>query len=125
MGDGNEKLDFTYIGDLVQGVCRVISDKNSHNQIFNLTYGKGRSILDMAKLVQEHFPGIKVNTIPRDSLVPERGILNVSKASNMIGYNPSNPLEIGYLKYISWYKELFSKHRICFYLKLIMKDHQL
>ena len=38
-GDGEEKLDFTYIEDLVHGIERVILSKNSKNQIFNITYG--------------------------------------------------------------------------------------
>ena len=38
-GDGEEKLDFTYIKDLVQGVKKIISTNKSRNQIFNLTFG--------------------------------------------------------------------------------------
>ena len=43
-GDGEEKLDFTYIEDLVHGIERVILSKNSKNQIFNITYGQGRKL---------------------------------------------------------------------------------
>ena len=39
-GDGSDKLDFTYIKDLVGGVIQVIQNKNSKNEIFNLTYGE-------------------------------------------------------------------------------------
>ena len=106
MGDGIEKLDFTYIGDLVQGVCRIISNPSSFNQIFNLTYGEGRSILDMAHLVRDHFSSIDIKNVKRDALVPERGTLDVTKAKTLIGYVPENPLEIGYIKYINWYKSL-------------------
>ncbi len=39
-GDGNEKLDFTYIEDLIRGITNVIEHKDSINQIFNITFGK-------------------------------------------------------------------------------------
>ena len=42
--------------------------------------------------------------------MPERGTLNVDKAKSLIGYSPCNPLEIGYVKYINWYKEYYNNH---------------
>ena len=43
-GDGNDALDFTYIGDLVQGVLRCIALPDARNQTFNLTYGGARTL---------------------------------------------------------------------------------
>ena len=107
-GDGSEKLDFTYIGDLIQGLIKVIDKEKSRNQIFNLTYGEGKSLKDMASIILKEFPEISLENIKRDDLVPERGTLNVSKAKQLLGYKPENHLEKGYLKYINWYKELFN-----------------
>lgn len=106
-GDGSDKLDFTYVGDLCNGVVNVIENENSRNQIFNLTYGQGRSLIEMVEILKKYFPEIKVQNSPRDSLMPERGTLSVDKAKKMIGYNPQNPLEIGFSKYIEWYKSIF------------------
>lgn len=108
-GDGNEGLDFTYIGDLVDGVCKTISRPESRGQVFNLTYGQGRSLNDMAAIIQNEFPGISVSRIGRDALMPERGTLNVDKARRMIGYEPRFPLEVGYARYIDWYRGLFDR----------------
>lgn len=108
-GDGNERLDFTYIRDVVNGVCCCIERPEARNEIFNLTYGQGRSLNEMAAIVQRHFPGINVRYIPRDSLMPERGTLSVDKAKKLIGYEPSYPLEIGYDLNIQWYKKLFAE----------------
>ena len=41
--------------------------------------------------------------------MPERGTLDISKAKKLIGYNPTNPIETGYIKYISWYKKFWAK----------------
>ena len=105
-GDGSDRLDFTYIGDLVSGIINVVENENSKNQIFNLTYGESRSIGDLAKIVSEIFPKIKVNYDPKDNLMPDRGTLSVEKARKIIGYNPQHPIEIGLKKYIEWYKTI-------------------
>lgn len=105
-GDGSDRLDFTYIKDLIDGIVKVIGNKNSYNQLFNLTYGASRSLEDLANILIEEFPGCKINYVPKDKLTPDRGTLSVDKARELIGYNPSHPLEKGFLEYIRWYKEI-------------------
>lgn len=105
-GDGSEKLDFTYIDDLVDGICRVIENPASHNQIFNLTNGSARSIKEMAMIIKEYFPEVEMEYVKRDSLMPFRGTMSVDKAKNLLGYAPQNPLEVGVKKYMEWYRSL-------------------
>ena len=109
-GDGNDALDFTYIGDLVQGVVRCISNPAARNQTFNLTYGSARSLNQMADIMRAEFPGIEVKYNPRDALMPERGTLSVAKAKTLIGYEPAYPLERGFVEYVRWYKDLAKKN---------------
>jgi nucleoside-diphosphate-sugar epimerase len=105
-GDGSDRLDFTYIDDLVSGVERVIESPAARNQIFNLTYGSSRSVQDLLDIVQGYFPDSQVERVERDELMPTRGTLSVEKATELVGYAPQNPLEVGMAKYIGWYKEL-------------------
>lgn len=105
-GDGSDKLDFTYIQDLIQGVVKSIESPNAKNEIFNITYGHGREIRMMAELVKESFPGIDIEYTPKDALTPDRGTLSIEKAKRLIGYEPAFPLEKGYKQYIQWYKDL-------------------
>ena len=109
-GDGSDALDFTYIGDLVQGIRLCILKPEARNQIFNLTYGSARSLNQMVEIVRANFPGIEVKHQPRDGLMPERGTLSVEKARRTIGYDPQFPLEKGFVRYINWYKELAAIH---------------
>lgn len=104
-GKGSDGLDFTYVEDLVGGVINVLENENSKGQTFNLTYGKSRSLTEMIGILSEHFPNVKVNYLPKDVLMPDRGTLSIEKARKLIGYNPKNPLEKGYVRYINWYKE--------------------
>lgn len=105
-GDGSDALDFTYIGDLVQGIILCIAREESRNQTFNLTYGGARSLNQMIEIMKREFPGIEVKYNPRDALMPERGTLSVDKARKLLGYQPAYPLERGFVEYIKWYKDL-------------------
>jgi len=105
-GGGSERLDFTYVDDFVQGVCLCIAKPEARNEIFNLTYGSARSIHEMVQIVQQYFPNSEVDYRERDKLMPVRGTLSVKKAKELLGYAPENPLEIGFPKYIEWYRQL-------------------
>ena len=59
-GDGNEKLDFTYMNDLLQGIYKSIISKKADNQIFNLTYGSSGKINDLIKILKKNFKNVKV-----------------------------------------------------------------
>ena len=106
-GDGNEKLDFTYIEDLVSGIVSSIENQGSINQIFNLTYGKSRSINTLLDILKKEFNNVRVSYEKRDKLMPIRGTLSISKAKKLIGYESKWPIETGYLEYINWYKSFF------------------
>ena len=113
-GDGNDSLDFTYIEDLVQGVILSITNKNSLGEIFNITYGSARKINQLAQIVIDNFEGVELKYNPRDSLMPERGTLSIKKAQELLGYNPTYPIEKGFLNYIKWYKN-FAKQNPNFF----------
>jgi nucleoside-diphosphate-sugar epimerase len=103
-GDGSDRLDFTYINDLVDGVCLCIEKPAARNQTFNLTHGQGRSIGELLEIVRAHFPTVEVESVKRDRLMPERGTLSVAKAKKFLGYEPKFPIDVGLPKYIEWYK---------------------
>ena len=104
-GDGSDRLDFTYVKDLIKGIELVISKDESLNQTFNLTYGDSRSLADMAEIMKANFKNLEVNYTPKDNLTPDRGTLSIEKAQKMLGFEPDFPLEKGYLEYINWYKQ--------------------
>jgi len=108
-GDGSDKLDFTYIEDLIDGIEKCCSNNKAINQTFNLTYGKARKISDLIEILNGKFDNFKVIKKDREHLMPERGTLDISKARDLIGYEPKFPIEVGYVNYINWYKEFTRK----------------
>ena len=93
---------------MIGGIVKILETENSYNEIFNITYGKSRSINTLLSLKTE-FDDLRVKYEQRDKLMPLRGTLSINKAKEKIGYNPSWPLEKGYIEYIKWYKNFFKE----------------
>jgi nucleoside-diphosphate-sugar epimerase len=110
-GDGSDRLDFTYVGDVVDGVCRMIEHDGARNEVFNLTYGSSRSIKNVIDVVRQHFPDLSVVYKERDKLMPSRGTLSMEKAARLIDFRPKYSIEDGFPHYIGWYKGLHAGAR--------------
>tara|TARA_E500000178_G_scaffold307689_1_gene320809 strand:+ start:1265 stop:2281 length:1017 start_codon:yes stop_codon:yes gene_type:complete len=108
-GDGEEKLDFTYIEDLMDGIICALKSKNSLQETFNITFGNSRAINRLLELIKENFDEVQVSYKARDKLMPKRGTLSISKAKKLIKFRSKWSLEKGYLRYIDWYKKIFLK----------------
>lgn len=106
-GGGEERLDFTYIEDLIQGIYKSCTSKNAFNQTFNITFGNARKLSELAEIVKIEFPEVKINYVGRDKFMPERGTLKIEKAKKLISYHPQFNLDDGYLRYIKWYKNFW------------------
>ena len=76
-GLGDEKIDFSWIDDVVDGVVRAIAQPGSRNEALNITTGAARALRELIEIVQEHFPEVEVEFVERDALRPFRGTLNI------------------------------------------------
>ncbi len=103
-GDGEDKLDFTYIEDLINGIVSCCENSGAINQIFNITYGNSRKINELLDILREEFPKIEVKYLEREKFMPERGTLKIEKAKKILNFESNFSIENGYLKYINWYK---------------------
>ncbi len=106
-GDGEDKLDFTYIEDLINGIMKVIHSDNQKNEVYNITYGSSRSINEVCQILKDLFPNIQINNKKRDKLMPFRGTLSINKIKEDLGFEPQFPIERGIPKYYNWYKNIF------------------
>lgn len=105
---GPEKvLDFTYIDDCVDGLCRGIKRLHSgsvENQIINLAYGEGNSLVRLSELIAESL-GVDAKISFQPSLPGEikRYVANITKAKSLLGYQPQTPLHEGIPKSVEWW----------------------
>ena len=95
-GNGEEKLDFTYIDDLINGISLCCNNKNAINQTFNLTYGKSKKINELIQILKLNFKSR--NFLQEKENMPERGTLDIS-AKSLID-TTQQLIDKGYIKYL-------------------------
>lgn len=113
-GDKEEKLDFTYIQDLVQGLILAGFHENGYRELFNITYGNARPVLNLVDILREYFPDLKLEIMERDQATPLRGTLMNTKAKELLGFNPQWSLDEGYANYIRWYLQRSKEREMVF-----------
>lgn len=93
---GWHELDFTYVKDTAEGFILATNDNNGINETFNITRGQGRMIRELAEVVRSTV-GEDVGTYEyeQDVYRPNRGTLDISKAKELLGYDPEYSLEEG------------------------------
>ncbi len=106
-GTGEETRDFTYVGDIVDGLLRAGCFEAAVGQEFNLASGKETRIIDLAHLINE-----KVGNRAGVVFAPKRRwdtksrlLASVDRARSLIGYEPRTPFEEGLTRAIAWFRE--------------------
>ena len=99
---GKSKLDFTYVEDTAMGFFLSIIKEEAKNNIFNITAGEGRSLLEFSNILKNYFPNLTVDLKDVETHRPERGSLDISKAKKILGYNPKFNLDDGLKIYIDY-----------------------
>lgn len=106
-GTGEETRDFTYVGDLVDGLLRMGYFKEAIGQEMNLAAGREIKIINMAKLVNKftnNIAGIKY--IPRRNWdTKDRMVASYQKAKKLINYSPNKDFEECLKTTINWFDE--------------------
>jgi len=96
---GHHELDFTYVKDLAKGFIEAANEADAVGETFNMTRGEGRSIRELASVVADLVPGTETYVEEKDVYRPNRGALDISKARELIGYDPEYSLEEGMREY--------------------------
>lgn len=100
----SNKLDFTYVKDLVNGIKLATTTETGNLEIFNLTRGEGRSLLDVINILKSKIGDFQIEINQDKSFYPKRGSLDISNAKNKINYDPKFSLEKGIEDYLSYLK---------------------
>ena len=107
-GGGRNQLDFTYITDIAAGFTLAALHPEAANETFNMTRGRGRSLLEAFQILKRHFPDATAVVTEADLQRPVRGALDISKARRLLGYHPTVDLEDGIARYVEWMREHWS-----------------
>ena len=102
---GLHLLDFTYVDDVVQGIISTMENHSALNQTFNISYGEGNSIRELAEIIKKYIPEVIINNSECRPFRPNRGALDNTKAKKLLNFSPSFSLEKGIKQYIEQVKE--------------------
>jgi len=106
-GGGHQVLDFTFVEDTSEGIIKVMFHEAGLGNAFNITYGHGYSLRELADILKEHVPDLEVNVVEEEDVFrPKRGALSIDKAKKLVGYDPQVPLEEGIKRYLEVYQNL-------------------
>jgi nucleoside-diphosphate-sugar epimerase len=106
-GDGTETRDWTYVGDIVNGLCAMGIREEAVGEAFNLGTGKEQRVIDMANIVNKltgNHAGI-IYKERRDWDVKTRLLSCITKAENKLGYKPQMKFENGLKETHKWFIE--------------------
>lgn len=106
-GTGEESRDFTYVGDIVDGLLRAGGMESAIGQEFNLASGKEIRIIELAEMINnllDNRAGIRF-TERRKWDTKKRLLASVEKASSLLGYEPRTPFKVGLQRTIEWFRE--------------------
>lgn len=107
---GREKvLDFTYVDDCVDGILRGIdalaSRRLTHGTI-NLAYGQGSTLVDLVNLIALALrvkPNVRYEPARRGEVT--RYVADLTRARELLGYDPRTPLSGGVPLAIEWQRQ--------------------
>ncbi|MEO8482319.1 MAG: SDR family oxidoreductase [Acidobacteriota bacterium] len=103
-GDGRQTRDFTYVGDVVDGVLRCCTAPKAPGEVINLAAGGRISLLELVRAVQTIL-GTSVE--PQFSAEREGDVrdsqADIFKARQILGFEPSVPFDEGLRHTITWY----------------------
>ena len=106
-GTGEETRDFTFVGDIVDGLLRAGYFEAAVGQEFNLASGKETRIIDLAQMINETVgnPAGVTFTPRRKWDTKPRLLASVERAQKLIGYQPHTLFPEGLRQTVDWFRE--------------------
>jgi nucleoside-diphosphate-sugar epimerase len=114
-GNGSETRDWTYIGDIVNGLLAMGLEEKAIGEAINLGSSKEHSVLEMAEIVNQltgNKKGIRF-TERRDWDVKTRLLSSTEKAKSILGFYPEVSFAKGLEQTHDWFKTNWTNIQKC------------
>lgn len=102
-GNGTTFRDYTYIDDIVSGICAAVEYDKTPYEVINLGAGETVTLNKMIETI-ENTIGKKAdkNRYPMQTGDVFKTVSDITKAKNLLNYAPQTDFENGIKKYIKW-----------------------
>ncbi|MCT4791825.1 MULTISPECIES: GDP-mannose 4,6-dehydratase [Exiguobacterium] len=108
-GDGTSKRDYTYIDDIIDGIYKSIlyvTENQKVYEIFNLGESETISLTDMVRTIENELNiTAKLKRLEQQPGDVFQTYADISKAKQMLGYNPTTNFKNGIKKFVEWFLE--------------------
>lgn len=104
-GDGTTKRDYTYIDDIIDGICAAVDYNKTGFEIINLGGGEPITLIRMIRTI-EHALGRNA-IIEQKPMQPgdvDKTVCDWSKAHRLLKYSPKTTFDRGIQKFVNWRK---------------------
>jgi UDP-glucuronate 4-epimerase len=103
-GDGSTRRDYTYIDDIMQGVMAALQYDGPLFDIFNLGENDTIQLSDLIAAIENALGRkAKINQLPEQPGDMPVTCADITKAKQLLGYNPTTPLSVGLPKFVEWF----------------------
>ncbi len=104
-GDGSKTRDFTYIDDIIEANRRLLSTDSADGEVLNIGSTDRITIKELAQVIRDEIdPSLKLEyDEPREGDT-EHTHADVSKAVQLLEYEPSVSIEDGARQFVEWYR---------------------
>ncbi len=110
-GDGTQSRSFTYVGDVVECLLKLVSEPRAVGQVFNIGNMEEVTILRLAEMVKELTGSSSaIEFVPYDKAyeagfedMPRR-VPHLGKVQNLVGYEPKVQLQEIITKVIEYFR---------------------
>jgi UDP-glucuronate 4-epimerase len=109
-GDGSTSRDYTYIDDIVDGIkrsCNYVMNNDNVYEIINLGNSNPITLKEMIDIIGEVLGIVpKIKELPMQPGDVNKTFADVSKAKELLGYNPKTSFKEGIINFVNWYKNI-------------------
>ena len=107
--NGENKVDFTYRQDAAYGIIKAANSEVA-NTSFNITAGNATSLRTLAEtIIDITGSNSDIQDIGMHKLYPLRGTLDISRAKDLLDYEPQFKLRQGLESYYEWIRKYTGK----------------
>ena len=105
-GDGSQTRDFTYISDIVRANTTLLNTDAADGEVVNIGSTDNVTITTLAKTIRDTIaPDLSIEYSKRQAGDAEHTHADVSKAADLLEYEPTEDIRSGVQKFIMWYQE--------------------
>ncbi|MGP6221079.1 NAD-dependent epimerase/dehydratase family protein [Caldiplasma sukawensis] len=102
-GDGSQTRSFLFIDDWIDATWKMITQDGINGEIFNIGSTKEFSILEIARLIKKLCKSSSnIVFMERREDDPQRRSADITKAKNLLKWEPQKNIEFGLAKTIEW-----------------------